>query len=75
MNHSRNKAVITPSAALESLPRIAFDPEKSAESNEFGQAELLQSVLLITQLDHIAESQIVRDAVKNALGKVPEIEA
>jgi hypothetical protein len=74
MSHpDRNKPAITPAAALETLPRIEFDPGQASEDRELGRAELLQSVLAIAQVDHVAESQIVRDAVRNALGKVPEI--
>ncbi len=73
MKVDKKKIVITPTEALKSLPRIDFEPEKSTENQEFGQAELLQSVLLITRMDHITESEMVRDAVKNALGKIPEI--
>jgi hypothetical protein len=29
---------------------------------------------MIAGIDHVTESKLVREAVKNALGKVPEIE-
>jgi hypothetical protein len=64
---------ITPAESLSSLPKLVFEPEKTEEESEFRRAELLQSVLTIARIDHIAESQLVREAVKNALGKVPDI--
>jgi hypothetical protein len=70
----RNVPAITPSEALESLPRIEFNPGDVSEDRELGRAELLQSVLAIAQIDHVAESQLVREVVRNALGKLPEIE-
>ncbi len=75
MKYDKKKIVITPGAALASLPRIEFDPEQEKESKELGQAELLQSLLLITQMDHTRESDLVQNAVKNALGDLPEIGA
>jgi hypothetical protein len=71
---NRYATAITPSEALESLPRIEFDPGDVSEDHELGRAELLQSVLSIAQVDHVTESQLVRDVVRNALGKLPEIE-
>ncbi len=71
---AEKKPAITPSDALGKLPQIEFDPGQSAEDRELGRAELLQSVLAIAQLDHVTESQAVRGAVRNALGKIPEIE-
>ncbi len=71
---AEKQPAITPSEALGKLPKIEFDPGQSAEDRELGRAELLQSVLAIAQLDHVTESQVVRGAVKNALGKIPEIE-
>jgi hypothetical protein len=38
-----------------------------------GRAELLRSVLAIARLDHVAESRIVREAVTNALGRIPDL--
>jgi len=72
-DETRQKAAITPSVALESLPKIEFDPGQSAEDRELGRAELLQSVLAIAAMDHVAESKLVREVVRNTLGKVPEI--
>jgi hypothetical protein len=67
------QAAITPLESLDSLPKIEFEPERSEEESDFRRAELLQSVLAIAQLDHVSESQLVRDAVRNALGRIPEI--
>ncbi|MGA3371741.1 MAG: hypothetical protein ABSC48_08280 [Terracidiphilus sp.] len=73
-DRKRNAPAITPSEALESLPRIEFNPGDVSEDRELGRAELLQSVLAIAQIDHVAESKLVREVVRNALGKLPEIE-
>lgn len=64
---------ITPLESLASLPPVEFTPGKEGDEGQLAQAELLQSVLPIARLDHVAESRLVRDVVKNALGRVPEI--
>jgi hypothetical protein len=67
------KEPITPSESLASLPPVEFQPDEAGTEREFAQAELLKSVLLIAQLDHVSESRLVRDAVKAVLGQVPKI--
>jgi hypothetical protein len=67
------EAAITPAESLDGLPKLAYDPERSGEETEFRRAELLQSDLEIARMDQGAESQVVRDAVRAALGKVPEV--
>lgn len=69
----RQKPAITPAESLDSLPKLPFEPGRSDEESAFQRAELLQSVLVIARMDHVAESQLVRDVVRNALGHVPEI--
>jgi hypothetical protein len=64
---------ITPVEALDSLPALPFDPEQAADAHALGRAELLQSVLAIARLDHVTESQLVRDAVRHALGSLPKV--
>jgi hypothetical protein len=64
---------ITPAEALESLRPVDFQPGESGDERDFGRAELLQSVLPITRLDQVAESKLVRQVVKNALGRIPDI--
>jgi hypothetical protein len=70
----RNREAITPAESLDSLPKLVFEPEREDQESDFRRAELLQSALLIAGVDHVAESQLVREVVKNALGRVPEIE-
>jgi hypothetical protein len=65
---------LTPAQSLDSLARLAFDPEAARDERDFRQAELLQSVLAIARVDHVFESELVRDVVKAALGHVPEVE-
>jgi len=69
----REQAPITPEESLASLPQIKFEPGSPGEESGFRRAELLQSVLLIAGMDHATEAQFVRDVVRNALGRVPEI--
>lgn len=70
---NRRSAAITPEESLESLPKLVFEPEREERESDLRRAELLQSALLIAGIDHVAESKLVRAAVKNALGQVPEI--
>jgi hypothetical protein len=65
-------AAITPAESLDSLPQLVFKPETGEQESEFRRAELLQSILLISGIDHVVESKLVRDAVTNALGVLPE---
>lgn len=69
-----HQPAITPAESLDSLPQIPFDPGAAGEEPGFRRTELLQSVLMIARVDHIAESKLVRDAVHNALGRVPQVE-
>lgn len=64
----------TLSQALDALPRLAFEPASTGGEEEFRRAELLQSVLAIARVDHLSESELVREVTRTALGKVPEIE-
>lgn len=72
MTRDRREGAITPKQALKSLPKIAFDPAEARDEQELKRADLLQSILAITELDHITESELVRRVVRNALGHVPE---
>ena len=67
----RRKPAITPAESLDSLPKLPFEPERPEEQSEFRRAELLQSVLAIARMDHVTESRLVRDVVRNALGRDP----
>lgn len=67
------KAAITPAESLDSLKKLEYKPEQAKEESDLRRAELLQSVLLIAGVDHVSESKLVREAVRNALGRVPEI--
>ncbi len=66
------EAAITPRDSLDSLPKLVFEPDLAEEESDLRRAELLQSVLAIAGMDHVSESKLVRDAVRNALGRVPE---
>lgn len=73
MRKQKQGAPITPAESLASLPSVEFSPGREGEDKELLQAELLQSVLPIAQLDHVSESRLVRSAVQAALGRVPDI--
>jgi hypothetical protein len=66
-------AAITPEESLDSLPKLAFEPRREEQESDLRRAELLQSALLIAGVDHVAESKLVLEVVKNALGQVPAI--
>lgn len=65
---------ITPSECLTQLPEIPLDISESDSDDGLLRAELRHSVLAIAELNHVAETALVRAAVKNALGKLPEFE-
>jgi hypothetical protein len=71
-NENRQQAAITPAQSLETLGKLPYEPERTDEESEIRRAELMQSVLTITRIDQVAESQLVRDAVRNALGRIPD---
>ena len=73
MKDKDKAAPVTPAESLASLPKVEFSPGGEGEEGDLSQAELLQSVLPIARLDHVSESRQVRDVVKAALGRVPEI--
>lgn len=73
MSKEQHKEATTPADSLDSLPKLLFEPGKEDEETDIRRAELLQSVLVIARIDHVAESQLVREAVKNALGRIPDI--
>jgi hypothetical protein len=68
----RKQAALTPAQALDSLPKLEFDARRSGDEQELQRAELLQSVLAIAQVDHLAESRLVRSVVRNAGIHLPE---
>jgi hypothetical protein len=65
------KTAITPAEALDRLTPIDFKPETWEEESGLKRVELMQSVLLITEMTHVKESKMVRHAVGNAIGIVP----
>jgi len=65
---------ITPSECLTQLPEIPLDISESDSDDGLLRAELRHSVLATAELNHVAETALVRAAVKNALGKLPEFE-
>ena len=65
----------SPAQALDALPRLDFEPpSRGGGEEEFRRAELLQSVLAIARVNHLSESELVREVTRTALGKVPKIE-
>ena len=63
--------IFTPADALERLPEIPFAPARSEADDLLRTTELMQVVLNIAKLDHVSESELVRRAVKNAIGTLP----
>jgi hypothetical protein len=62
---------ITPADALGGLDPVTLEDTAEAK-DEQRSAELLDSILLISGMDHNSEATLVRQAVVNALGHLPE---
>jgi hypothetical protein len=69
-----NEKTCTPADCIVQLPEIEFVPPKDTSDSIFGRVEIDRSILRIAELDHINESLIVRNAVKNAFGRLPGME-
>jgi hypothetical protein len=67
-----NTFPITPAAAVGRLATLSPDVESDAKDNRVRNTELLGSILSITGLDHNSEAVLVRQAVVNALGRLPD---
>ena len=65
---------ITPANCLEQLPEIPLDLSEKDSADDFRRAELRHSVLEIADLNHVNETAMIRSAVINALGRLPEFE-
>jgi len=65
---------ITPSECLALLPEIPLDRSTEDSDDDLHRAELRHSVTAIAELNHVSETAMVRAAVKNALGRLPELE-
>lgn len=72
MAKSDNTFPITPAAAVGRLRALAPEEESDAQDNRVRNTELLGSILAITGLDHNSESVLIRQAVVNALGHLPD---
>lgn len=69
----KREFAITPDECLAMLPEIPLEVSERAE-DDFRQVDLRSSLLAIAELDQVSETSLVRRAVKNALGHLPEIE-
>ena len=63
---------ITPTDAIGKLEPIMLEETGETKDGRVRSTELLDSALLITGLDHNSEAALVRQAVANALGGLPE---
>jgi hypothetical protein len=63
---------ITPADAIDRLEPVMLDETGETKDDRVRSAELLDSILLITGLDHNSEAALVRQAVVNALGRLPD---
>jgi hypothetical protein len=59
---------------LASLPDIPLELDKKGRDDGLERAELSQSLLAVTDLDHVSETALVRTVVEKALGRLPEFE-
>ncbi|MCP4263685.1 MAG: hypothetical protein GY774_40180 [Planctomycetes bacterium] len=73
-NFNKHKFAITPMECLAQLPEIPLDFTTKEGDDGLRRAELRQSVLAIAELNHVSETAIVRAVVKNAIGRLPELE-
>ena len=74
MNSNKLRFAITPSECLGRLPEIPLNFTSKEGDDGLRRAELRQSVLAITELNHVSETAMVRAVVKNALGRLPELD-
>ena len=70
-NLDSKQSILTPDEALGRLPQIPFAPSHAEADDPLRKTELMQAVLNIAKLDHVSESELVRRAVKNAIGTLP----
>ena len=72
MSQSINdNTVITPDDCLELLTPLTLDNPTEESGDLFRRADLRQSILNIADLNHVTESALVREVIKNALGELP----
>jgi hypothetical protein len=75
MASSEKQELITPQECIARLPEIPLEKaEREADDDLLRRTELRQAILDIAGLNHVNESSLVRNVVKNALGKLPDIE-
>ena len=65
---------VTPTDCLAQLPEISLGDTAWEDDLELRRAELRHSVLAIAELNPVSEAAMVRAVVKNALGRLPELE-
>lgn len=63
---------ITPAVAIGRLDQVSVEDTAGGEGERVRSAELLDSILLISGMDHNSEAVMVRQAVINTLGHLPE---
>jgi hypothetical protein len=65
------ESIFTPAEAMERLTQIPFAPDRTEADDPLRKTELMQAVLNIAGMNHVSESDLVRHAVKNAIGTLP----
>jgi hypothetical protein len=63
---------ITQADAIGRLDPVTVEDTAEARDERVRSADLLDSILLVSELDHNSEATLVRQAVINALGHLPE---
>ncbi len=69
----KREFAITPSECLGQLPELSLDTTDEDADDSLRRAELRRSVLAIAKLNHVSETAMVRAAVSNALGRLPDL--
>ena len=74
MANKQEPMPITPTECLAGLSELPFDPSLEDRADPLRRAQMRNSILAIAELNHVSETALVRAVVKNALGKIPEID-
>jgi hypothetical protein len=72
-SNKRNE-VLSPADCIAQLPELPLVSRVDSADSTWHQAELRRSLLVIADLNHVAETELVRAVVRNTLGRVPDLD-
>jgi hypothetical protein len=73
MTNPKTDVPLTPEACLSELPELEPETFKTADDNGLRRAELRHSLRGIAELNHVAETSMVRGLVEKVLGALPKL--